>query len=390
MRTNRGRSRVAIIKNDTLPNCLEDINNYGDPLLRKEINLDSVKIIKKMLEEAITLSMGSNIGPIFERVKRKKRKQNITILIKPNLTQEVEPTRVNTTDPRVIQALCLYLKEVVPSGTRIRIADNTSYGPRGSARRAFEITGIRDAALAAGILEEDIVPLDEDAETPCYLDQLEDNIGNSLTLNKISVFNTVLEADFIINLAKMKTQLDEQVSLGIKNWQGILPYDILNQFGGKHTMGQQDAMSQQGHHRADLSQKIVDLHRIVPPDLTIIDGIWGMEGQGPWEGTPVLMKLIIAGIDTVAVDATAARCMGIDPFNEVVAIRVANANGLGRAKEDEIEILGCQIKDVMRHFKRSNWNPVGVIPGIQVHVGGTCIGCLATIRAFLEIGRAHV
>jgi hypothetical protein len=46
--------------------------------------------------------------------------------------------------------------------------------------------------------------------------------------------------------------------------------------------------------------------------------------------------------------------------------------------------VGQQVEDVRRHFKRSNWNPVGVIPGIHLHVGGTCIGCLATIRAFLD------
>lgn len=380
----RYRARVAIVKDASLPEDIEDINNYGDPTIKKGISLDSVGKIEKMLEEAITLALDGNIGVYLDLVRRKKRKKDITVLIKPNLTQMVEPVRVNTTDPRVVQALCKYLLRVAPAGTRIRLADNTSYGPRGSARKAFEISGVKDAALAAGVSEEDIVPLDEDEESPVYLDQIQDGLGDALTLGKTSVFKTVLEADFIINLAKMKTQLDEQVSLGLKNWQGIMPYDILNQLGEEHTMGQQDAMAQQGHHRADLSQKIVDLHRIVPPDITIVDGLWAMEGQGPWEGTPVKMDVIIAGVDTVAVDATAARCMGIDPFNEVVAIRVANAYGLGTANEHEIDIVGNEIEEVRRHFKRANWSPVGLVPGIHVHIGGTCIGCLATIRAFLD------
>ncbi len=377
-------ARVAIVKDSSLPDDLGDINNYGDPSARRGINLESVGKIEKMLAEAIRLSLDTDFDLYLDSVRRRKRKQTITVLIKPNLTQVAEPVRVTTTDPRVVQALCCYLASVVPPGTRIRLADNTSYGPRGSARRAFETSGIKTAALAAGVAEEDIVPLDEDEEVPFYFDQIKDGLGPPLTLTKTAVFKTVLEADFIINLAKLKTQLDEQVSLGLKNWQGIMPYDIVNQLGEQHTMGRQGEMAQQGYHRADLSQKIVDLHRIVPPQLTIIDGLWGMEGQGPWEGTPVKMDLIIAGVDTVAVDATASRCMGIDPFNEVVAIRTAHAYGLGTADEQEIEIVGRKIEEVKQHFRRSNWNPVGLVRGVHVHVGGTCIGCMATIRAFLD------
>lgn len=185
-------------------------------------------------------------------------------------------------------------------------------------------------------------------------------------------------------MPKLKTQLDELVSLGLKNWQGIIPHDKLNDWGANHTMGQQDMMWQQGHHRSDLSGKVVDLHRIAPCDLVIVDGLWGMEGQGPWEGKPVKMDIVIAGTDVVAVDATAARCMGIDPMDEIIHIRTAHAVGLGTADEAKIEVLGTPIKECMKRFKRPSWNPVGYVPEIKVHVGGTCIGCMATVRAFLD------
>jgi hypothetical protein len=120
------RARVAIIKDSSLPDNISDINNYGDPSLGKEINLESVDKIEKMLEEEITCALDGNIGVYLDLVRRRKRKKSITILIKPNLTQMVEPTRVNTTDPRVVQALCRYLLRVAPAGTRIRLADNTS------------------------------------------------------------------------------------------------------------------------------------------------------------------------------------------------------------------------------------------------------------------------
>ena len=89
----------------------------------------------------------------------------------------------------------------------------------------------------------------------------------------------------------------------MKLTQGILPWSEILQF-----------------HRSDIEQKIIDLLRMVKPDLSIIDGLWAMQGQGP--GSPYKEDLIknfntiIAGIDPVAVDSVASSIMGFDPMFE--------------------------------------------------------------------------
>ncbi len=85
----------------------------------------------------------------------------------------------------------------------------------------------------------------------------------------------------------MKTHLAGTVTLGIKNWQGIIP--------NVHPSGEQ-----QDVHRLDLGQKCADLLRVREADLTLVDAIIAMEGQGPHAGTPVEMNLLIAGSQTVA------------------------------------------------------------------------------------------
>jgi uncharacterized protein (DUF362 family) len=75
-----------------------------------------------------------------------------------------------------------------------------------------------------------------------------------------------------------------------------------------------------------------------------------MEGKGPTNGDPVKMNLIIAGKDPVATDATAARVMGIDP-HEISHIRTANQKGFGNI--DEIDVVGSNLSDVAKQFRRN-------------------------------------
>ena len=93
-----------------------------------------------------------------------------------------------------------------------------------------------------------------------------------------------------------------------------------------------------------------ELVTVLKPALTVIDGFVAMEGRGPTGGTPVKMDLIIAGKDVVATDATAARIMGFEPM-EISHIRTAYQKGLGNI--DNIEIVGSQLDDVKRVFKRN-------------------------------------
>ena len=136
-------------------------------------------------------------------------------------------------------------------------------------------------------------------------------------------------------------------------------------------------------HRLDLGQKCADLLRVRQADLTFIDGIIAMEGQGPHAGTPLEMNLLMAGTQTVAVDAVAAYVMGFETV-EIPAVRIAATEGLGERDMDRIEVVGTPVADVRTFFKRPMNDPIGLIPGINVVVQQTCPGCFANMRGGLD------
>ncbi len=178
----------------------------------------------------------------------------------------------------------------------------------------------------------------------------------------------VLEADALVDLCALKTHVNTLVTLGLKNFQGLLT----------------DAEKYYGH-RDDLDVKLVDVHRVRQPDLTIIDGLLAMEGDGAGEyGTPVPMNLVVAGDNVVATDAVGAAIMGLDPL-DVPAIRVAQHAGLGPADLEAIEIRGLTVEEVRRPFRPPfNWfRPLdryvtGAFSNVHVFIGGACPWCWLT------------
>ena len=75
-------------------------------------------------------------------------------------------------------------------------------------------------------------------------------------------------------------------------------------------------------------RSIADLHRLFPTAFTLVDGIVGMEGNGPIQGTPERAGVIVAGASPVAVDATCCRIMGLDPTRIGYLLRAAGAQNL--------------------------------------------------------------
>ncbi len=186
------------------------------------------------------------------------------------------------------------------------------------------------------------------------------------------------EADVLIDLTALKTHVNTLVTLGIKNFQGILT----------------DAEKYHGH-RDDLDVKLVDIHRVRTPDLTFLDGLLAMEGDGAGEyGEPVPMNLFIAGDNVVATDTVGASVMGFDPM-DVPAIRVAQHAGLGTADLSEIDVRGEAIANVVRKFKAPfNWfTPIdryvtGNYSNVHIFIGGACPWCwmmTATVARHLSM-----
>jgi uncharacterized protein (DUF362 family) len=238
------------------------------------------------------------------------------VLIKVNFITDKTWDTGATTDPIVVEAIIMKLKSlpvkvyVVESDATITNAD-----------KAFEATGMKDMCTRNGI---------EWINLRYVKDKVKLEIPNGEALKSITVPRLVTESA-VISAAKLKTHGDTGVTLGMKNMFGLLP----DKFKGKY-------------HLKGISKVVVDINTVLKPALTVIDGFVGMEGNGPIDGTPVRMDLIIAGTDPVATDATACRVMGINPF-EIKHIRKAFEKGLGSS---EAQVVGEKIDAVARVFKR--------------------------------------
>ena len=111
---------------------------------------------------------------------------------------------------------------------------------------------------------------------------------------------TVLEADFLVSMPKIKTHHWAGVTLGMKNMFGIVP-------------GARYGWPKNILHWKGIQESILDLCATVPIHFVIADGIVAMEGNGPLNGTPRSLGTIVLANDPVAADATCARLMGFEP-----------------------------------------------------------------------------
>ena len=139
-------------------------------------------------------------------------------------------------------------------------------------------------------------------------------------LQQLYLPETVLKADLLVSMPKLKTHHWAGVTLSMKNLFGIIPSAIYG--WPKNVL-----------HWAGIAESILDINSTLPvPQFAIVDGIVGMEGNGPIQGTPKPCGMLILGDDLVAVDATAARLMTIDPGKIPIWQRPAASWGISPRK----------------------------------------------------------
>jgi hypothetical protein len=187
----------------------------------------------------------------------------------------------------------------------------------------------------------------------------------------IPVPEVLRDYEVIINVPKLKLHMHTGVSLGIKNLFGLIPEHF-----------------RMKHHREDLHRFLVDYLYLVNPDITLIDGIWALEGQAPICGTPVKDFNVLVGSDNiVAADSVGAYLMGVNPA-EISMLRIAKQEGFGPADLDVMNLFGTPPQELQRHFTRPVVSSQDVYPGIDVQVRGGCVGCLSSLRHALD--RLHL
>ena len=155
--------------------------------------------------------------------------------------------------------------------------------------------------------------------------------ARSITGGKFKRFEIAapyLDADRIINLPKLKTHEMMTLTCGVKNLFGIL-------VGAAKPAWHLQA----GFDRELFARVLLEIYQIRPPDLTIVDAITAMEGDGPGSGDPRQVGLLLAGVNPVAVDMIAAEIAGI-PKKLLFVEREAEKLGLPGADRSSIEVCG--------------------------------------------------
>jgi uncharacterized protein (DUF362 family) len=154
-------------------------------------------------------------------------------------------------------------------------------------------------------------------------------------LKELYMPKTVLGADLVVSMPKLKTHHWAGVTLTLKNMFGTVPGSCYG--WPKNVL-----------HWAGIDNAILDINAAVKPDFAIVDGIVGMEGNGPIQGTPKACGALIFGDDPVAVDATCCRVMGLMP--ERIKYLAAAGTMLGHINADKIQQVGEVIAALRSKF----------------------------------------
>ena len=202
-----------------------------------------------------------------------------TAFLKPNIVRPIAPDRAVVTHPRVAEAIINVLRR--RGVADIRVGEASSVGV--DVEEAFDVSGYRAMARRTG------VPL-------LNLNDVERREVKWM-FGRLRLPRVVLDSDLYINMAKLKTHFHTTVTLGVKNQKGLLlPED-----------------KQFDHLEVRLHPALAEYARLARPHLTVVDGIVGMEGDGPTQGTPKKSGILACGDDIYETDFACARFMGVDP-----------------------------------------------------------------------------
>lgn len=219
------------------------------------------------------------------------------VLIKPNMLEGVPPAKAVTTHPEVVRAV---LRAVKQMGAYPIVGD--SPGTTGTLKAA-ERCGIFSVCREEGV---ELVAFDTTCEVSC---------PNGSTLKKFKLARPLTTVDKVISVAKMKTHTFMGVTGATKNLFGLIVGMEKAQF---HLRMQA---------RREFAGMLLDLAGLVRPVLSIVDGVVGMEGNGPRNGQPIHAGLILAGGHCLAVDVVMAEMMGFAP-DQLPLIALALEQGL--------------------------------------------------------------
>jgi len=244
------------------------------------------------------------------------------VLLKPNLLETPEGAAHIYTHPHVIRGAAEAMLKL--GAERVFVGEGSAF--------YHEIGRLADESGLAELLAEDNIPI---VDLNCDDLVVRANAGGMTRLKTLTFPAVTEKVDFVVSMPKMKTHHWAGVTLSMKNMFGLMPGIVYG--WPKNTF-----------HCAGIDRSILDINATLPSHLAIVDGITGMEGDGPLAGPAKHAGVIVIGRNLPAVDATAARVMGINPL-KVPHLKAASG-WLGTIRENNISQRGETIASVQTQF----------------------------------------
>lgn len=239
------------------------------------------------------------------------------VLIKPNLMAAREPARAVTTHPALVEVLASVLKR---RGREVSIGDSPAGAVKGI-KRVWENTGAAKAAVNAGV--------------PLVSFEAGRSVARAVSSRFVDEVRVAgaSEGASVISVAKLKTHFLTIITGAVKNCLGIIPGLAKSEL---HRLAP---------HPDDFAELLVDLLPALKPAFTFVDGIVGLEGDGPASGETRDFNLLVGGENPAAVDVVLARILGLD-ITDVPTVRISVERGLTPA-EPKIVFINAGITDLV-------------------------------------------
>lgn len=242
------------------------------------------------------------------------------VVIKPNYVMKRKPDDAATTHPDFLHAVICAVEEC---GGSVTIAES----PGGAYNQAL-LKSVYSGCGAEDAIKGTNAVLNYD----CSFTEVKFKDGK--TIKSAAVIDPILNADVIISLPKLKTHAMTAYTGAVKNLFGVIP--------GTHKAEMHFRLKEREH----FCSMLVDLYEEVKPTLSIMDGIWGMEGDGPTSGHNRHIGVVMAAANAHALDMAACRIIDYTP-DEVATVKEAVNRGLVPPNCDELEILGEDLEGLV-------------------------------------------
>lgn len=272
------------------------------------VNYDVDEIEKILRDEMTTLGVLDEI------------KEGMTIALKLNLVAAMKPETAATTHPSVVHALC----RIISGQGATAVLGDSPGGPFTGVylNNVYNVCGIADVAKKTG------ARLNDD------FSQMDVIVEEAKVARNIAVTSWLYKADYIINVCKLKTHGMMGMSSAVKNMFGSIPGTTKPEYHFRFPT------------QSGFANMLIDIQTYWKPKmlLHVVDGIVGMEDNGPSSGTPRQIGVIMSSRSPYNLDLIGGRIIGLEQA-EVLTMSEAYLRGLSPESADEVDVaFGATVK----------------------------------------------